>query len=71
MLPALKMSSLTCKCVFYRPELNAKREAPWNWIVKVLKWNIPMNRAQRVDERNGIICLVIMFSPRVMVFKMS
>ena len=24
MLTALKVSSLTCKCVFYRPELNAK-----------------------------------------------
>ena len=24
MLTALKMSSLICKCVFYRPELNAK-----------------------------------------------
>ena len=30
-----------------------------------------MYRAQRVDEKNGIICLVIMFTPRVMVFKMS
>ena len=27
MLTALKMSSLTCKCVFYRPELNAKAVA--------------------------------------------
>ena len=27
------------------------------------------NRAQRVDERNGVICLVIMFTPKVM--KMS
>ena len=24
MLTDLKVSSLTCKCVFYRPELNAK-----------------------------------------------
>ena len=24
MLTGLKVSSLTCKCVFYRPELNAK-----------------------------------------------
>ena len=28
MLTALKMSSLTCKCVFYRPELNAKGGGP-------------------------------------------
>ena len=30
-----------------------------------------MDRAQRVDEKNGIICLVIMFTPRVTVIKMS
>ena len=28
MLTALTMSSLTCKCVFYRPELNAKEGGP-------------------------------------------
>ena len=27
MLTSLKVSSLTCKCVFYRPELNAKAVA--------------------------------------------
>ena len=35
------------------------------------KWNIPTHRAQRVDEKNGVICLVIMFAPRVMVIKVS
>ena len=30
-----------------------------------------MDRAQREDEKNGVICLVIMFTPRVMVIKMS
>ena len=29
-----------------------------------------MDRAQRVDEKNGVICLV-MFTPRVIVIKMS
>ena len=28
MFTALKMSSLTCICVFYRPELNAKGGGP-------------------------------------------
>ena len=28
MLTPLKMSSLTCKCAFYRPKLNAKRGGP-------------------------------------------
>ena len=29
------------------------------------------DRAQRADEKNGVIYLVIMFTPRVMVIKMS
>ena len=35
------------------------------------KWNIPTDRAQRVDGKNGAVCLVIMFTPWVMVIKMS
>ena len=30
-----------------------------------------MDRAQRVDEKNGVIYLVIMFTSRVIVIKMS
>ena len=30
-----------------------------------------MNRAQRVDTKNGVICLVILLTSRVMVIKMS
>ena len=30
-----------------------------------------MDKIQRVDEKNGAICLVVMFTPRVMVIKMS
>ena len=30
-----------------------------------------MDRAQRVDAENMVICLVIMFTPGVMVVKMS
>ena len=30
-----------------------------------------MDEAQRVDEKNGVICLVVMFTPRVMVITMS
>ena len=41
--------------------------------MKVLKykWNKPTDRAERVDEKNGLVCLVIMFTPGVMVIKMS
>ena len=35
------------------------------------KWNIPTDETQRVNEKNGVICLVIMFTPKVMVIKMS
>ena len=34
-------------------------------------WNIPTDKAQRVDGKNGVTCLVIMFTPRAMVIKMS
>ena len=30
-----------------------------------------MDRAQGVDDKNGVICLVIMFTPGVMVMKTS
>ena len=54
----------------------------WNWIwgnpmklnfgsLEIEKSNIPTDRAQRVDEKNGIICLFIMFPHRVMIIKMS
>ena len=33
-------------------------------------WNIPTDRAERADEKNGVIYLAIMFCPRVMVIKM-
>ena len=33
--------------------------------------SLETDSAERVDEKNGVICLVIMFIPRVMVFKMS
>ena len=39
--------------------------------LKMQNWNIPTDRAERVDEKNVVICLVIMFTSRVMVNKMS
>ena len=51
-------------CAFYRQEHNAKGEShELNFDgLQMQKWNIPMDRAQRVDEKNGVICLV-MFTP--------
>ena len=34
------------------------------------EWNLPTDRAHRTDEKNGIFCLVIMFTPGLMVIKM-
>ena len=39
--------------------------------LEMRKWIIATKRAWRVDEKNGSICLVIMCTPRIMVFKMS
>ena len=38
--------------------------------LEMQKWNIPMGRTQRVNEKNGLICLVV-FSPVFIVIKMS
>ena len=40
-------------------------------VLEMQKLNIPKERAQRVNEKSGVICLVIMFTPRITVIKMS
>ena len=39
--------------------------------LKTQKWNLPMDRAEREDKKSGAICLFIMFTTRVMAFKIS
>ena len=58
--------------LFYRSEHNAKRRSHKlnSDGLKMETWIILMNRAERVDEKNSVICLV-MFTHRVMVIKMS
>ena len=69
-MSGLKMSSLVRKCVFYKPKLTGKR-VPHGTEIKILKFNnVLTDRAQRVDEKNGVIRLVI-FTARVMVIKIS
>ena len=69
MLTGLKVSSLTCKLVFYKPELNAKA-GPYG-----IKFSKPQNETyqwielKEYTKKNGVICLVIMFTSIVMVFK--
>ena len=40
-------------------------------VLEMQKWNIPMVRAPRVYEKNGIISLFIMFTPKDVVIKIS
>ena len=56
----MKLSScnLACKCVFYRPEYNAKGgdHLELNFEdTEMQKWNKPTDRAQIVDEINGAV----------------
>ena len=71
-LAGLTLSSLACKCVFYRPKHNARKDSmQLNFEgLQMQKWNIPTDRAQRAYEKNGIICLVMVFTSRLMVIKM-
>ena len=38
--------------------------------LKMQKWNKPTDRSEIVDEKYGVICLVIMFTSKVMVIIM-
>ena len=38
---------------------------------QILKWMLQTVRAENADKKNGVICLVSMFSPWVMVIKFS
>ena len=60
MLKDLKVAFLVYKSVFYQLEQISSKG---NKILKVLKCknDIPTDKAQRADEKNGVIFLVIMF----------
>ena len=57
----------TCQNIMQREdfmELNFE-------VFEMQKWNIPTDRAQRINEKNKVICIFIMFTSRVMVIKIS
>ena len=60
-LTGLKVSSLACKCVFYRPEHNAKEE---------MKYTKGQNSKEKMRKMGSFVKLSC-FNPRVMVIKMS
>ena len=39
--------------------------------IEMQNLNIPTDRVQRVDENNGVICLVLMFTSRFIAIKKS
>ena len=69
-MSGLKVSSIMSKCIFYRPELTGK------WVshgteIKFLKFKTEMYKRIGLKEcMTGVIQLV-MFTPRVMVIKIS
>ena len=69
-----KHPSNRLESVFYRSEHNEEGEGPMELNfegLEIQKWNLPTDRAQIVNKKNGIIYLVIMLTPQVMVIKMS
>ena len=74
MVTVRKVSSVGCKCLFNRPEHNTKGVTQWDLIFKgseVQKSNLPTDKVQSGDEENGVICQVIMFTPRFRVINMQ
>ena len=39
--------------------------------LEMQKWNIPRDKTQKADKKNGIICLVIVFAHESMAIKLS
>ena len=58
--------------VFYRPEwtevINLKMNLKY---FQIQKWMLEADRAEKVDEKNVVICVVFIFSSWVMILKLS
>ena len=69
------MSSLACKCVNFRDQNIIQRGEGLHWTENWKSWNAEMKYTNGYSSKsrwkNGINCLVIMFTPQVMVIKMS
>ena len=73
MLTDLKVSSLACKCVFYRPENNAKVEPHGTefWRSWNVKTEYTYEECSKSRWEKWVICLVIMFPAGIYLFKVS
>ena len=56
--------------VFYRPE-GTKGATTRKWILSIFKFRNEYYKLEKVDEKNGVICLVTIFPSWVMVLKLS
>ena len=58
--------------VFYRPEWNEVMNLKMNLkYFQIQKWMLQADRAEKVDEKNGVICVVFMFPSWVMILELS
>ena len=75
MLTGLKVSSLAYNISVYFTNQNIMHSGDPIILnfegLETQNQNKPMGRVQRVEEKNRVICLFIMFNPGVMVIKMS
>ena len=67
-LTGLIVSLLVRKCIFYRPELTGKL-GPHETGIKFLKFKSEM--CQQIELKEKEVIRLVMFTPRVMVIKMS
>ena len=53
--------------------MDQKGDTPWKWILTFSKYKNEYRKelAQKVDEKNGVICLVFFFPSSVMVLKLT
>ena len=64
--------------VFYRPDwtdamnlkMNLKKKMNFKYF-QIKKWMLQAGRAEKVNEKNGVICVVFMFPSWVMILKLS
>ena len=58
--------------VFYRPEWIEVMNLKMNFeYFQIQKWMLQEGRAEKLDENNGVICVVFMFPFWVTILKLS
>ena len=74
MLTGLKLSSLACRCVNFTDQNIIQRGEGLHGTEFWRSWNAEMKYTNEYSSKsrwkNGVICLIIMFTPQVMIIKM-